>query len=122
MEEITEDLALADKNKDLEKHLNDLHEQLVALTDLNEKLKDKNIVKEQGEERIKVILSRKEKRRIQKAKKQAEQVKVPKTGINILFKEIDSEEWKAGRTVGNSKYKYLKHVMLGNGLIVKKRF
>ena len=66
------------------------------------------------------------KERAQKAKKEAEQVKVSKTGQNILFKEKESEGWKTGRVVGswkkNSKYKYWKHILVDKDLILQKDF
>ena len=58
-----------------------------------------------------------------RAKTQANQIKVPKTGEIIAFRERNSEEWKVGRVVGswkkNSKYQYWKHLLLGNGLTVE---
>ena len=53
----------------------------------------------------------------------AAQVKVPKTGDNIQFKEKNKDGWKSGRIVAswkkNSIYKYWKHVQLRNGLVAE---
>ena len=50
-----------------------------------------------------IVLKRIEKKKAQKAKKEAEKLKVPKTGQNILFKDKDSKGWKSGRIVGGWK-------------------
>ena len=44
------------------------------------------------EERKRIVLNRKEKRKAQRAKKQAQQIKVPKTGQIIGFREKNSNE------------------------------
>ena len=63
---------------------------------------------------------------MKKLKKQALQIPLPKTGDNIVFREVDDNEWKAGRVVGSwkktSKYRYWKHLLLSNGLTVEKDF
>ena len=126
VEELAEDLAVAERNTNLENQVKNLQEQIISLTKLNVETNDKNTVEEQTEEKRNVISNRQEKRKAQKAKKQAEQVKVPKTGQHILFKEKEADNWKSGRVVGswkkNSKYRYWKHVLLGNDLIVQKDF
>lgn len=50
---------------------------------------------------------RKLNKKAQRAKKQAEQIKVPKSGQNILFKEKESEGWISARVVGSWKKKSL---------------
>ena len=63
---------------------------------------------------------------IQKAKKQAEKVKTPTTGQNILFKEFNKNEWKTARVVAswkkNSIYKYWKHLLMDGDIVVEKDF
>ena len=136
VDEMVEDLAVAEKNKDLETQITDLQARLDTLTEENNKLKPKidienendlDIVEKQVEEKERVALTRKDKRKAQKIKKQAARVKVPKTGDDIIFKETDSsEDWKSGRVVGswkkNSKYQYWKHLLLNSGLTVEKDF
>ena len=72
------------------------------------------------------MLKRKEKKKAQKAKKLAQEIKMPKTGQNILFRDKDSNGWKSGRIVGgwkkNSIYQYWKHVMVEKDHIVEKDF
>ena len=124
--EMAGDLGLADQNKDIQKRIEYLEEEVVTLREFKEKSQNNTENKDQTEEREKVVLKRKDKRKTQKAKKEAEQVKVPKTGQNILFKEKESEGWKTGRVVGSwkksSKYKYWKHILVDKDLILQKDF
>ena len=77
-----------------------------------DKAKETDISDEHSDVRRATTISKKDKRRAQKLKKQAAQVKAPKTDEIIVFKEKESEDWKSGRVVGswkkNSKYKYWK--------------
>ena len=133
VKEMAEDLALAERNKDLEKQVEDLLSQVDSLKsktlDNNEDKEDtveKDTRKDTVEEKRKVYSARKEKRRSQKVKKLADQIKLPKTGETIAFKEKNLDGWKTGRIVGswkkNSKYQYWKHILVGNDLIVEKDF
>ena len=62
----------------------------------------------------------------QKTKKQAEKIKAPTIGQNILFKESDEKGWKSARVVAgwkkNSKYKYCKHLLMDDDVLVEKDF
>jgi hypothetical protein len=139
--EMADDLGLADQNNALKKQVNDLIEQNTEHKNLVDTLKEeveslksvkekKEEQDEQGEpdiaEKQKIVQMRKEKRKTQKAKKKAELVKAPKTGQNILFKDNNSEEWKSARVVGswkkNSKYKHWKHLQVDNDLVIEKDF
>ena len=115
-------MGLAEQNKALETKVNDLLVKLNTLNEENRKLqpmtkkdedfdkaKETDISDEHSDVRRATTISKKDKRRAQKLKKQAAQVKAPKTDEIILFKETESEDWKSGRVVGswkkNSKYK-----------------
>ena len=62
-----------------------LEEELVAIKDSKEKEQKEEVNDNEVEERPDIVQIRKEKR---KAKKTAEKVKAPKSGQNIVYKEI----------------------------------
>ena len=135
------DLDLNDKNKNLQEKMQNLAEkdtiqvekiasleaELAAIRDAKaDNAENLDVNEDEALLRERILIKRKDKKRAQKAKKQAEQLKVPKTGQNILFKENNSTGWKSGRIVAswkkNSKYKYWKHVMVDRDIIVEKDF
>ena len=145
VEEMAEDLELAEKIKDLEIKNIDLQAELDCLTDDSQRLPESDVAEEvkegdakdivevtengdeeQMEEKTIALNARKDKKKAQRLKKLAAQVKVPKTGDNIEFKEKNKDGWKTGRVVAswkkNSIYKYWKHLLQGNGLVVEKDF
>ena len=119
-----------------------LEKELVVLRDFKESTeKKKDNIDEHGvvdkddtnevdainiDEREKIVQNRKDKKKRQKAKKDAEKVRTPTTGQTILFKESDREGWKTGRVVAswkkNSIHKYWKHLQLDGDVIVEKDF
>ena len=149
--EMASDLGLADQNSTLKnqveklveedaalrKQVEDLEHEVATLKDSKSKTQDdvdknetvdktKPVDKTETAESDNVAKMRKLKKKAQKAKKQAEQVKVPKSGQNILFKESESKGWKSARVVGswkkNSIYKYWKHLLIDKDLVVEKDF
>ena len=135
------DLDLADKIKDLHKKIEDLEgkdahsrekieileAQLATCKEPNDVTENETINEEEEDSsKEKIWLKRKEKKKAQKEKKLAQQIKIPKTGQNILFRDKESNGWKSGRIVGgwkkNSIYQYWKHVMVDVDQIVEKDF
>ena len=127
--ELAGDLELANKNTVLVKQVEDLTEQdteqknhiktlekeIESLrADGKEKqdtdLEAPQVQEEEPSAEHHIVMNRKEKRRLQKAKKQAEHIDVPKQGQHILFKENNTEGWKTARVVGGwkkkTKYQY----------------
>ena len=101
---------LIGKEVEYQQKVKSLEEELATLKGLAEESAE-NVNNDPSEqEREKVVTLRKEKKKAQKVKKRAQQLKLPKTGQNILYKEHNSEEWKPARVVGswkkNSKYQY----------------
>ena len=149
-EEVMRDLSLAEKNREMASQIEDLLAQVEALTNVNNSLRNNpepsdNLNKDEdeaGSNEVEVAPepsppedsdlvqrkkeARKEKRRAKKLMKQAVQIPLPKTGDNIVFREVNEDDWKAGRVVGSwkktSKYRYWKHLLLSNGLTVEKDF
>ena len=143
-EDLLQDLSLAEKNREMASKIADLQAQIDALTSVNNTLKEElanpiNLHREDDisekcpeypSENVDSLEKKKEfrqeKRKVKKLKKQSILIPLPKTGENIVFREVNNSDWKVGRVVGSwkktSKYKYWKHILLPNGLTVEKDF
>ena len=131
VEDMAQDLDLAEKNKELVEKLTEAEKQVSKLEqelksskegDSNVELQN-NSKKNIEEEATEKAERRKEKRKLQKEKKEKEKLNLPVTGQNIIFKEKASNKWRRGRIVAsykkNSKYRNWRHILVDNVIIEK---
>ena len=120
-EELLQDLSLAEKNREMASKIADLQVQIDALTSVNNTLKEElanpiNLHREDDicekcpeypSENVDSLEKKKEfrqeKRKVKKLKKQSILIPLPKTGENIVFREVNNSDWKVGRIVGSWK-------------------
>ena len=131
VEDLAQDLDLAEKNKELvdklteaETRVSKLGQELKSFTEGNSNVEIQDDRKENLEEETRGKAERrKEKRKLQKEKKEKEKLKLPVTGQNIIFKEKASNDWRRGRIVAaykkNSKYRNWRHILVDNVIMEK---
>ena len=143
--ELAADIGMSNQNKILENKLESLEKEVETLREFKNNIErectdnetinknEENDTPSSDEEvndnisdKEKVVQKRKEKKMKQRAKKEADKLKAPTTGQNILFRESVKDGWKAARVVAswkkNSIYKYWKHLLLDGDIVVERDF